>query len=218
MIGKRRQSGSVRVNEFRGGFTLAELLVALMVCALLLSAVGTLVYAAGSAKENMDQTGREQAYLRSAMVRVRELIRSSRMVCGGGTGWVALWAGDADGDNVIDADELVYIDSGDFGDCVRIITFEASPAAVVTIAKIASGNMKTQLIANNSPEYLKVVEGCVNVNFDFDTAAPYSRFVSVRFELADYKGADYFSIDAEVMGRGENLLDSSGELLSSDDD
>ena len=47
-----------------GGFTLAELLVALTVSSIILAAVAALAYAVGSANDSTDDTERKQAQVR----------------------------------------------------------------------------------------------------------------------------------------------------------
>ena len=63
-----------------GGFTLVELLVAMMVTAIILSAVAALAFAMGSANDSSDDTSHKQAQLRHATINVSELIRHCKLV------------------------------------------------------------------------------------------------------------------------------------------
>ena len=103
-------------NRRQHGFTLVELLVALMVSSIVLSAVATLAYATGSAKEATDEMGREQAQLRHVRTRLTDLIKQSNRVyqTGIGTDYAFEWGVrlchdlNADGD-YDDSDETVWI-------------------------------------------------------------------------------------------------------------
>ena len=103
-------------NQRQYGFTLVELLVALMVSSIVLSAVATLAYATSSAKEATDDMGREQAQLRQASMRLTDLIKQSNQIYRSGLGmnyafeWGTQLCHDlnADGD-YDDNDEKVWI-------------------------------------------------------------------------------------------------------------
>ena len=69
-----------RRRQSVAGFTLVELMVALMVASVVLSAVATLAYATCSASEATDQMGREQAQLQHVCVRVNDLIKRANYV------------------------------------------------------------------------------------------------------------------------------------------
>ena len=95
----------------KSGFTLVELLAGLMIMSIVLAAVATLAFAMGSANDASDDTSQKQAQVRAATIRISELIRHSRLICGiQNSDDIALWRADEDGDDEIDINELVYIE------------------------------------------------------------------------------------------------------------
>ncbi len=65
----------MRARKKQRGFTLVELLVALMVTSIIFGAVATLAYAVGTAHDASDDTSQKQTYVRFATLRISELIR-----------------------------------------------------------------------------------------------------------------------------------------------
>lgn len=91
------------------GFTLAELLIALIVTGIILAAVAALAYALGTANESSDDTAVKQAQLRYATLRISELIRYSKLVYAASESEIVLWL-DRDGNGELDLiGELVAI-------------------------------------------------------------------------------------------------------------
>jgi len=62
------------------GFTLVELLVALVVTSIILAAVATLAYALGTVNDSSNDTAVKQAQLRYATLRISDLIKYSKLV------------------------------------------------------------------------------------------------------------------------------------------
>lgn len=95
----------------KNGFTLVELMVALMIASVVFSAVATLAYATSTAKEATDDMGRSQAQLRQVSIRLRDLIKQSNDVDRfdwGSSGGLLLWQDeDVDGDR--DDDEYIIV-------------------------------------------------------------------------------------------------------------
>lgn len=101
------------------GFTLVELMVALMVSAVVLGAVVTLANATTCADDATDQMGRQQAQLRFVTMRLSELIRCANQVRSISDDGFQLWH-DSDVDGVVDSDELTDITRGSDGDTIYI--------------------------------------------------------------------------------------------------
>ncbi|MEN8126304.1 MAG: prepilin-type N-terminal cleavage/methylation domain-containing protein [Planctomycetota bacterium] len=90
------------------GFTLMELMVALMVASIVLAAVVTLAGATTAADQATDQVGREQSQLRLVSVYLTDLIRRANRVTAASDEGFTLW-NDADADGLASAGELTTV-------------------------------------------------------------------------------------------------------------
>ena len=71
----------MRNTRLKNGFTLVELLVAMMVASVIFAAVAALAYGLSTANQSTDDTCQKQAQLRYATVRIAELIKISKLFC-----------------------------------------------------------------------------------------------------------------------------------------
>ena len=148
------------------GFTLVELMVALVVASVVLAAVSTLA-AAGTAADNAtDQMGRDQAQLRQVSVRLGDLIRRANRVTQAAEDGFELWH-DVNGDGLATADELTMVVRGADGNGLTI------------------GGTETH-------------SGCQNITYAYDTAAPDTRFISVRFQITENRQSQEHSVNARL--------------------
>ena len=56
------------------------------------------------------------------------------------------------------------------------------------------------------------------MEFGFDVSPPWSRFVSVSFDLVENGVAHHYQISAALRSSAENILNKTGSGLVSDDD
>ena len=204
------------------GFTLAELLVALMVTAIVLAAVGSLAYAMSSAKDASDDTSLKQAHVRSATMRITELIRNAKLICATPTDAIVIWRADTDSNKKINSDELVYIQSNAARDKIQLIQYNR-PAAyntTFTLAQIRSGAAKTSLDGACVKTTVELIPQCSGVVFRLDNAIPQkSKLASVKFTITENDAARTYEICGAVMGPAFNLLSSAANpVIVSDDD
>ena len=137
---------SIRPKHNFKGFTLVELLVALMVTSIVLTAVATLAYAVGRANDSSDDTAVKQAQLRYATLRISELIRHSKLVCTATANHIELW--------LADVNESAYIDAVPTGDgYIRLQLREGSGDAVVLIPQCSN----VQFLLDSAPQDTKFV-------------------------------------------------------------
>ena len=115
MSRKQRQSN---------GFTLVELMVALMIASIVLAAVATLAGATTAADQATDQMGREQSQLRMVSMRLTDLIRRANRVTIGAVNGFQLWH-DNNADGIETADEKTTIVRGADGNTLTIGAGEA---------------------------------------------------------------------------------------------
>jgi prepilin-type N-terminal cleavage/methylation domain-containing protein len=92
----------------KSGFTLVELMVALLVSSVVLSAVATLAYATSSAKVATDEMGRNQAQLQQVSIRLGDLIKQSNRIISSDDWGLTLWQ-DRNGNGISERGEFVVI-------------------------------------------------------------------------------------------------------------
>lgn len=197
--------------RYNNGFTLVELLVALIVTSIVTTAVVTLAYAMNSVNDATDDTSRKQAYVRFATMRISDLIRHCRLICGTPGGELAIWRAD-DGDGQININELVYIERGTSNDYLRLCEFPKLDTSVVSLSDI--GTLST---SGYDVTYVPLIPQCSNVQFYLDDPTPSnSRLVTITFDLVENNVTCQYQINAMLRGWAGNLLDG-GNIVSDDD-
>ena len=181
-------------NKKRAGFTSAELLVALMVCAVVFTAVASLAYALNSASRSTEDMSAHQMALRCATVRITELVKHSVMAFGAPSGGIALWTGDENADGLINGSELVYIETDAAGHTLRLLYFPDQNLSVA-ISDIQAGNGKTDLVAGTDERYINLLPQCSNVQLALDGT---STFVNIMFDLTENNTTTTYQICATL--------------------
>jgi len=215
--------GVLVVNKMhKKGFTLVELLVALMVGSIILAAVATLAYALGKVNDAGNDTSRKQAQIRFSTIRITELIRNAKLICGTPTDAIVVWRADVDSNKKINSDELVYIQSNSAGNKIQLIQYDrpASYNSAILLADIQSGAAKQSLDSNCKKTSVDLVPQCSNVSFTVDNSAipQRSRFASIKFNITENNTTRKYEICATVAGPCFNLLSSTNTIVSGDDD
>jgi prepilin-type N-terminal cleavage/methylation domain-containing protein len=203
----------MRNVRYKRGFTLIELLLALIVTGIILAAVTTLAFAVGAANDTTDDTSQKQAQVRFATLRISELIRHCKLICGTPNNEIAIWLADNNGDGQININELVYIERGIGMDYLRFCEFPPSDFSIVNLSDI-----QTLSTSSYSVTYVPLVPQCVNVQFSFDVVPPYTRFVSISFDVSENGIVHQYQINTSLCGWAGNLLDAGGNNIVSDDD
>jgi len=199
--------------RYEKGFTLVELLVALIVTGIVLAAVATLAFAIGAANDATDDSSQKQAQVRYATLRISELIRHCKLICGTPGGDLAIWRAD-DGDGQININELVYIERGTGWDYLRLCEFPSSDTSPVNLSDIETLSTSDYIVT-----YVPLVPQCSNVEFGFlPELPPQSRFVSISFDVVENDIVHQYQISAALRGWAGNLLNDTGDSLVSDDD
>jgi prepilin-type N-terminal cleavage/methylation domain-containing protein len=201
----------------RKGFTLVELLVGLMVTSIVLTSVATLAYALGSANDSSNNTSEQQAKVRNTTIMLSDLIRHCKLVCGEGVDDLSIWRADDNGDGQINVDEVVYIERGAGSDYLQFVEFPMN-AAMVSLASLQDGSTKALLMDFFQPQTRVLLSQCSNVSFLYDSAPPWSRFVSISFELDEDGQTHTYQINAKLICRAENMLNEFGDMIVIDDD
>jgi len=199
------------------GLALIELIIAMIVTSIVLTAVVTLAYALESVNDVTDETSKKQAHNRFAALRVSELIRHSRLVCCATGDDLAVWRADDDNDSQISISELVYIECGSAKDHLRLCEFPSSNNTAINISSIGSFETNWWSAYSAEANYIGLIPECSNVQFGFDVLPPQSGFVTISFDVVENGIARQRQINATLRGRAANLLDEGGNIVSDDD-
>ena len=202
------------------GLTLIELLMALVVTSIILTAVATLAFAMNSANKATDDTSEKQAQIRFATLKISELIRHSKLICYVNSEELAVWRADdtVGGEGRINAGELVYIEIS--SNRIQLMDFSDVPVAMqtdpITLAQLSG--LKASLMADCTERYAVLVPECSNVQFGFlPELPPRSRFVTISFDVVADGVVHSCQINAALRGWAGNLLDSGNEIVADDD-
>ena len=217
-MNKKAEFGIVGLSQMRDvrykrGFTLIELLLALIVTGILLAAVTTLAFAVGAANDTTDDKSRKQSQVRYATLRIAELIGHCKLICATPNNEIAVWRADSNNDGQININELVYIEKGAGNDYLRFCEFPVSDDSIVNLSDI-----QTLSTSSYSVTYVPLIPQCVNVQFSFDVLPPYTRFVSISFDVLENGIVRQYQINTSLRGWAGNLLDAGGNNIASDDD
>ncbi len=204
-------AGYYHKNKKRAGFTTVELLVAMMVCAIVLTSVASLAYALNSASRITDKISEHQMALRCATVRISELAKHSVMAFATPDSEIALWTGDDNNDGLINGSELVYVLTT--GETLKLLDFPGQNLSV-TIENIETGAGKTALVNNTDERYMTILPECSNVQFNLTDGT----FVSILFDLTENGITNTYQICARLRCSAEHLLNSAGQLDGGGDD
>jgi prepilin-type N-terminal cleavage/methylation domain-containing protein len=200
------------------GFTLVELLIALVVTSIILTAVVTLAHALGTVNDASDDTSQKQAQVRYVTLRISELIKHCKLICGAPGDDLCIWRADDNSDGKINPTELVYIESGPGRTYLQLLDFTWSASWNLTLSETQDINTKDALIVVCDERRMMLVPECSNVRFAFGEAPPMSRLVSISFEVYEDGIERQYQINASLRGWAGNLLDESGVSIVSDDD
>ena len=205
-------------TRYKNGLTLVELLVAMVVTSIVMTAVATLAFAVSSANKATDDTSRKQAQIRFATLKISDLIRHSRLVCYADGDDIAVWRADDNDDGRINIGELVYIESGSANDHLYLGEFRSSNSAAIAISLIGSPATNWWVAYSSDINYTRVMPQCSNVQFGFRPAVPpQSKFVSITFDVLENDIIRHYQISAALRGWAGSLLDDSGNIVSDDD-
>jgi len=203
----------MRDTKYDGGFTLVELLVALIVSSIILAAVATLAFAMSSANDATDDTSSKQAQVRYATLRISELIRHCKLLCGTPGDDLAVWRADDNGDGQININELVYIKRGADADYLQLCEFASSNTSPVTLSEIETLSPNGYSVA-----FVPLLPQCSNVKFSFDVLPPKSKFLSISFDVVENNIVHHYQANNELRSWAGNLLNEAGNAIVSDDD
>ncbi len=206
-------------KQNKSGFSLVELLLALMITSIVTAAVATFAFALNSASNQSDDTSRKQAHIRFAGLKVSDLVRQSKLVCYASTTEIALWrADDNPADGKINIGELTYIECGSAQDHLRLCTFTPLNNTAINPGSIGAISTNWWSAYSSGINYTTLIPQCSNVQFGFDILpAMESRFLTISYDIVESGITHQCQISGTLRGRAANLLDASGNIVSDDD-
>ena len=204
-----------------GGFTLMELLLALMIMSIVLAAVASFAFAMGSANSRSSDTSSHQAQLRYTTIRIGELVRNCKLVTSLDSTGFYIWLADDDADRQIDSEEVVKVEVNTSAKELYLITFspQTPPASIpMDIPSFLSGVTGSLLKSDCEPVYTTLIRDCYNVQFQADSSPPYCKRVTILFDLPEGETLRKYQINSSLHSWSGHLLDTSGNLVVLDDD
>jgi len=214
MIKRTRPLSAVHCKAF----TLIELLLALLIAGIVSAAVVTLAFAVSNANDVTDNTSQTQAYVRHTTLRISELVRHCKLVCGMSGDDLAVWRADDNGNGQINPKELVYIEMGAGRDYIQLLDFPSAGDWQVTLSSILGGTAKQELITLCDERQTRIIPQCSNAQIVLDSAPPWSRSVSLSFDIIENGIVRQYQINTALHAWSGHLLDDSGDVINSDDD
>lgn len=205
------------------GFTLVELLVALVVTSVILSAVAALAFAMTTSSNIGEDRALSQARLRQTMLRLRDLIGNAKLVCAAPGDDLVIWEADTNTNGAIDVDEVVYLERGADHNMLRLCRFQTAGSYQPTLADLADPGTKASLIASYAGQFTLLLPDCDNVSFTYyqypsgDRVARTKR-VTITLDLTEDDGVHRYEIDAALRAWAGHLLSADGTAVVSDDD
>ncbi len=183
------------------GFTLAELIVAMAVTAIIFSALSTLAFALSSANSSTRAMGEKQDQLRLATFRLTDLIKSAALVRSTVNG-AGLWV-DINGDSAGIAGEVYFLEYDAGNDVFKMIHF-AGLTNSISLTDFANDtdNLKAWLINNYSESTIVLVSDCTSATVSVTS----NTFVNISLDITEDSGTWNYQIDAAVRCSGAHLL------------
>jgi len=208
----------MRDRRNKNGFTLVELLVAMIVCGVILAAVATLAYAMGVANDVTGDMSQRQMQVRYATLRISQLLRHCKLVCGMPGDDIAIWRADDNADGQINITELVYIEKCSGIDYLGLCEFTSATNPVVPLSAIDALSTQWWLSYNASDKRTVLVPQCSNKQCVYINSPPYTNYVGLSFEVNENGIIRQYEICSRLHGLATHLLDIDGQSIVSDDD
>jgi hypothetical protein len=191
-----------------------------MVMAIILTAAVTLSYALSVAYDSTGDISEKQAQVRYTNLRVTELIRHSKLVCARFFGDLVVWRADDNGDNQINVSEIVYIETGFGGSYIRLLQFtpNAGDDRNISLNLVQWSYMKNILSSRYPQTRTTLIEKCYGIKIVLDEYPPYTRLVNITFNIEEHNQVRKYQINANLRCWAGNLIKTSSELVTQDDD
>lgn len=202
------------------GFTLVELLTALMISFIVLTAIVTLVYAMNSAYQSTSDMNVNQARVRYTTLYLSELIKHSKLICDSHSTELIIWQKDTNNDNQINVSEIIYLETGS-GKYLRLLQFNpTSPSSDIALSlpTIKNEYLKGLLIHRYPETYTTLIDKCRDMKITLDRSPPFTQLLNITFGIERKHDIHAFQISIKLRCYAGNLISAFGVLSSDDDD
>ena len=205
------------------GFTLVELMVALVVTSVILSAVAALAFAMNTSADVGEDTALSQAQYRQAVLWLGDLIGHARLICAAPGDDLVVWRADDNRDNRIDSTEVVYIERGSDASMVRLCEFGANNSYHLTLSELADPDTKSVLISSHARLLTPLIPECSNVSFtchgdNLGDLLTRTNRVMITLDLTENDAVHRYEVDVALRARADYLLNADGTALVIRDD
>jgi hypothetical protein len=128
---------------------------------------------------------------------------------------LAIWRADDNGNGQIDVNEVVFLSRCPGGDCLRFIEFSS-----VSLPAFSDPNAILPYLFSGTvnPTYTNLIPTCSNVQFVIDVSPPWTRSVTVLFDLQENGFVNHYQINATLRAWAGHLLNQAGLLVPTYDD
>jgi prepilin-type N-terminal cleavage/methylation domain-containing protein len=165
----------IKKQKKQSGFTLVELLVAMMIVAIVLTAAATMAGALSGAKEVNDQLNRDTMSLLQVQTRLSDLVMRANEVTSCEVSRLVLWH-DNNADGIAAADNSEYT------------TIETSGTALT-------------IYSNDNPANKETYGNCQLTNIYGDELAPDTKWVMIQFVMTAQGATETYSVSGTLRAR-----------------
>ena len=207
-------SQATRSAPPRGGFTLTELLLAIMITGIILSAVASLVFAVGRLWAHNGAADTISSYQHSVSQQMADLLRHSRLVLDVSNHRIGLWGCDLDHDGEIDVRELVEIRYDAQADRVERIQYDAPAGVHVLDASVFAASDGFSSVTQPYGSYKHVATLARSVTrweVSYNQPAPSTGTITVDFRIEEEAVERNSTFSATLRSRDADL---AAEILS----
>jgi len=193
------------------------------ISAIILGAVATLAYALGEANDSSSDTRVKQAQLRSATMRIAELVRNSKLVMGNYANTLVLWR-DTNGNGKVTQEELVFLKTDSTQTGLTLTEYDSTEVigSAITPTTVQNRTVANQLAIKPVPDTtINIIPTCSHVNFAVNNAViARSKSVTISFDIEINGTTVPYSLQYTLISPAFNLLSATNPpgLAISDDD
>jgi prepilin-type N-terminal cleavage/methylation domain-containing protein len=165
----------IKKQKKQSGFTLVELLVAMMIVAIVLTAAATMAGALSAAKEANDQIGHDITTLLQIQTRLSDLVMRANEVTLCQASKLVLWH-----DN--NADGIAAVDGSEY-------------------TTIETDGTNLTIYTNNNPANKEVYKNCQLADVYGDEVTPDTKWVKIQFTMTAEGIAQTYSVRASLRAK-----------------